>query len=197
MMSRLVTIVFLGLVPVLALAEGVSETTCEVTIELSSGVELETIHNNVLCLHQRLDEIRGKVMGESAEEYEGGQGKYVVLKPGDEEGTDVDPCDRSDSFNAKLCQKRVLKTFWNFCATGDCAEGFETWHRFMPENWKNYLNTEEDQAYSFSPGTWLSGVLNEPNLFTLDRNRRMLNMQQFFKTVPPNSVLSPIVVPTR
>ena len=192
MICLLVLTLILGLIPTVALTEDAVKSTCEVATVLVSGAELGTIHENVLCLHQRLDVIREELKRKSGEESEGG--KYVVLQPNDEEGSSGDPCERDGSYNAMLCYYSILRTFGSFCTTGNCAEGLDPWRDYMPPKWQNYLN--ERNIYIFTPGTWAEDVLNKPNWFTLDKSqRRMLNMEKFFGEMSPGQVLKPMHIP--
>lgn len=191
----------LGLIPTVALAQDALESACEVTTELASGEELATIHSNVLCLHQRLDAIREELNRASGDESEdrsgassGRAGRYVVLPPGDDEGGSINPCDRGESYNATLCHALILRTFGGFCTTGNCAEGFDPWRDYMPQSWNDYLN--ENEIYTFTPGTWVGDILREQEWFRLDESEgQMFDMQQFFRNMEPGRVLTPMPMP--
>lgn len=201
-MTRIwVLTLILGLVPAVALAQGAPDSSCEVTTELAPGAELDTIHNNVLCLNQRLDVIRQELKSQSDDEFErsgeapsGSLRNYVVLQPDDEEGGSVNPCDRDGSYNAMLCYARILRTFGVFCTTGNCAEGFEPWRDFMPNNWNQYL--KKKKIYTFAPGPWAEEILKKEDWFRLDqREGQMFDMQKLFRNMEPDQVLTPMHMP--
>lgn len=107
-MFRFVSIIsILVLPPIVALAEDASMPSCTVATSLEAGAELKTIHENVLCLHKRLDSI--KIAAQSSQQEDSG---YVVLAPTPVTiDGGINPCHELDSNNSAMCYDYLLRHF--------------------------------------------------------------------------------------
>ena len=177
MMSRLWIIAFLGLHPVLALAEEKSESACKITTELETGAELKTIHENVLCLHRRLNAIEA-----AAKLRKKDQSAYIPIQ--DTTEPPINTCG-----NAAICMNYISEFVHDFCGNG-CSNDLDHWREDMTPEWKQFFD-KGTYDYEFNRDG-LKDILNQGRLFGSGEAGQRLDMKRFFEDVSPSEFLSPV-----
>ena len=164
---------------IFTLAEVGYATTCQVATELSPDTALQTIHENVLCLHERLDAAK-----ETEDNRRTDSESIVVM--GSSRGVD-NPC----PVYAECSRYILIGHLQEICAAGNCADGFMRWYKSMPYNWRSFLDANtQGTTFTLSPQIYSKGILDQPNLWIYDGSKLMFNIKQLFQNVPPDTVFN-------
>ena len=130
---RLPLVLLLVLVSPSIVAERAATDSCTAITELSADAEIQTLHTNLLCLHQRIENLSdllsrvsteiANLSDQSAERSDSAPSRYVSLASAP---IRINPCVAPlTSDSTALCQQRLFNTFDNLCVTGDCRDGLK------------------------------------------------------------------------
>ena len=190
MKKRFATAILLVLAAHSAYAHDVP-APCKITIELMHGAELQTIHDNILCLNWRID-----LMSVPNQPQFGDASRYMVitrpnLSPvgnpysiGHIPVQYINPCGKDGMSNQMMCQEQLLRNFRNICESGDCTKGLEKWRTYMSPDWLEYVDTQT-MGSEIDTHTLLNQIPNMPQLFESGTDGQLLDMREFFREVSP------------
>ena len=167
---------------------------CEVIKELSPNDKLETLHRNLLCLHERLEALIGERSVSSDADVESG---YILLStPPNVQGTGsvptggpTNPCKRTDQASQMMCVEALTRSFQRFCADGDCVAGFGRLRPYMTENWKQYLD-HSGTISGLRDDNWLQVIPSQPDIFVDNDKGQSIDMLKFFQQIKPTDMFN-------
>ncbi len=187
MFSRNPTYVLIAFFLSFSIVDIIGAESCDIETELPDGKEIETIHNNVLCLHDLLIALATS-QAEPGPTEQADLSGYITLPSSP---TLINPCSHSSDPAANIiCLESILRRFSELCSTEDCAEGFWKWRNYMPRAWVEYIDLDR-YNYSIKVDTWVSDVTKDPRFFRSEDSVSHLDIQQFFQSIPPDAVLTP------
>ena len=199
-MYRPVTLVVFALfvlVSASAVAQPAITFRCIITTELPDDAELQTLHANIVCLHERIERLSDTLNHLSvamaflseqlAQQETSSSSKYITIvgAPPGINPLAYNPCAAPlTPYTRSLCQQRLFHTFTNLCITGNCGDGLKPFLDSMPSPWQQYMETigPTDSLRT----TWLDDVDRYTDLFVYSDHGLAIDMPEFFQRVSPD-----------